>query len=476
LQVNQMKLNERIQQNLFARYTFEFTYRLPKIDMSSIDGYYLPELVNRFFDVVSLQKGLSKLLLDIPVASIQIIFGLILLSFYNSVFIVFGLVLIGALWIVIRFTSRRGFETSMEESDYKYKVEGWLEEMARTIKSIKYSHGTTLHLKKSDTYLTGYLKARTSHFRVLLTQYWALIIFKVLITAGMLVVGGALLLNNQLNIGQFIAAEIVILSVLASVEKFIVSLDKVYDVLTSVEKLGKVLDKPFEKSGSLKLDVANGIKIYAHNVSFGFAEKKVLHNISFEIAAGSNVCLMGKEGSGKSSLLRLLTGAYSGFDGQLLLNDVPISNYKLTSLREHTSIFFSQQDIFQGSLWENISMGNSPYPEAEVVQMAGRIGLGEFIATLKNGLDTEMDPSGRRLSKSITRKILFLRALVSRPKLILLEDPWEGMEDISRQQMLQMIKEKLGNATVIIATNDEAYRIICDKVFELDNGTLKVLL
>ena len=121
-------------------------------------------------------------------------------------------------------------------------------------------------------------------------------------------------------------------------------------------------------------------------------------------------------------------------------------------------------------------MGNSPYPEAEVVQMAGRIGLGEFIATLKNGLDTEMDPSGRRLSKSITRKILFLRALVSRPKLILLEDPWEGMEDISRQQMLQMIKEKLGNATVIIATNDEAYRIICDKVFELDNGTLKVLL
>ncbi len=475
LQVNQMKLNERIQQNLFARYTFEFTYRLPKMDMMSMDGYYLPELVNRFFDVVSLQKGLSKLLLDIPVATIQIIFGLVLLSFYNSIFILFGIFLIIALFAVISITSRKGFETSMEESDYKYKVEGWLEEMARTIKSLKYSKGTTLHLEKSDKYLTGYLKARTSHFKVLLSQYWALILFKVLITAAMLIVGGALLLNNQLNIGQFIAAEIVIISVLASVEKFIVSLDKVYDVLTSVEKLGKVIDKPLEKGGTLTLDASKGIKINASEVNFGFDNKKVLHNISFEIKPGSDVCLTGKEGSGKSSLLRLLTGAYNKFDGQLLLNDIPISNYTLDSLRQHTSIFFSQQDIFQGSLWENISMGYCQYSTQEVLEIAQRIGLGNYIGGLKNGFDTQLDPTGRRLSKSVTRKILFLRAFVSKPSLLLLEDPWEGMDEGSHQQLLQLIKEKLDHATVIIATNDEPYKLKCDQIFELVDGGLKVI-
>ena len=475
LQVNQMKLNERIQQNLFARYTFEFSYRLPKMDMMSLDGYYLPELVNRFFDVVSLQKGLSKLLLDIPVASIQIIFGLILLSFYNSIFIFFGLFLIIALYLVISLTSRKGFETSMEESDYKYKVEGWLEEMARTIKSIKYSKGTTLHMEKSDAYLTGYLKARTSHFKVLLSQYWALILFKVLITAGMLIVGGALLINNQLNVGQFIAAEIVIISLLASVEKFIVSLDKVYDVLTSVEKLGKVIDKPIEKSGTLTLDVTKGIKINVSDVNFGFDNKKVLHNISFEIQPGSNVCLSGNEGGGKSSLLRLLTGAYSKFDGQLLINDIPISNYTLDSLRQHTSIFFSQQDIFQGSLWENISMGHCSYSTQEVMEIAQRLGLGAYISGLKNGFDTQLEPTGKRLSKSVTRKILFLRAFVSKPSLLLLEDPWEGMDDSSRQQILLLIKEKLNHATVIIATNDEQYKLECDQVFELKEGTLTVI-
>jgi len=475
LQVNQMKLNERIQQNLFARYTFEFSYRLPKMDLQGLDGYYLPELVNRFFDVVSLQKGVAKILLDIPVATIQILFGLILLSFYNTIFIVFGLVLIIVLILVLRITSRHGFETSMEESDYKYKVAAWLQEMARVLKSIKYSKGTTLHMEKSDKYLSGYLKARTSHFKILLTQYWALIFFKVIITAAMLIVGGVLLVKNQLNIGQFVAVEIVIISVLASVEKFIISLDKVYDVLTSVEKLGKVIDKPLEKSGTIRLNTENGLSIKANEVDFGFSGKRVLNSISFEIKSGSVVCITGKEGGGKSTLLRLLTGAYSNFSGEILLNDVPIRNYSLESLREHTGIVFNQQDIFQGTLWENISMGNCVYSEQQVMNMAKKIGLDTFIQSLEKGFDTELDATGRRLSKSVTRKVLFLRALVLKPTLLLLEDPLEGMDDISRTQVLEIIRQELKQATVIIATNDNQFKQDCDHVFELNAGNLKVL-
>ena len=91
LQVAQMKIIERIQQQLFVRYSFLYADTLPKLSMDEVNGYYLPELSNRFFDIVSLQKGISKILLDIPAASIQIIFGLILLSFYHPVFIFFGM-------------------------------------------------------------------------------------------------------------------------------------------------------------------------------------------------------------------------------------------------------------------------------------------------------------------------------------------------------------------------------------------------
>ena len=135
LQVNQMKLIEKVQQKIFVRYALEFTDRIPRLNLSAIDGKYLPELVNRFFDTMSLQKGIAKLLLDVPTATIQVIFGLMLLSFYHPVFIFFGLSLILIVYLILRVTGARGMESSLEASDYKYAVAGWLEEMARVIRS-----------------------------------------------------------------------------------------------------------------------------------------------------------------------------------------------------------------------------------------------------------------------------------------------------------------------------------------------------
>ena len=256
LQVKQMQLTEKIEQKIFVRYAFEFADRLPKINIQKMDNYYLPEVVNRFFDTMSLQKGMSKLLLDIPAATIQMIFGLILLSFYHPVFIVFGLVMFVVLILILRFTSVRGMETSLRASDYKYSVAAWLQEIARTIKTFKYSKGTSLHLKETDELTTGYLNSSTEHFKVLLKQYWSLITFKVIITAAMLIVGSLLLVDQQLNIGQFVAAEIVILTIIGAVEKFITSLDKVYDVLTALEKLGKITNSEMENDGEDGGDVA----------------------------------------------------------------------------------------------------------------------------------------------------------------------------------------------------------------------------
>lgn len=473
LQVSQMKLNEKIQQNLFAQYAFEFSYRLPKLDIKSVDGYYMPEMVNRFFDIVVLQKSLSKLLLDIPVAMIQILFGVLLLSFYNAVFIFFGVLLIILLYVILKYSSQRGLETSIQESDYKYKVAAWLQEMARVMKSLKFSRDTNLHLYKTDQNVTGYLKARNSHFKILLIQYWSLIFFKVLITLAMLVVGSFLLIEQKLNVGQFVAAEIVILTVLASVEKFIVSLDKMYDVLTSVEKLGKIMDKPLEPQGTIKLEVEHGIQIKTHDLTFNYNDDKpILHHVNMEITTGSLVCISGKEGSGKSTLLRMLTGSYQDFTGQILINNIPLGNYDMGSLRKHIGISFNQQEIFEGTLWENISMGNCDYSMSEIMGFAKKIGLDKFIESLPLGFDAVLDPMGRRLNTTTTRKILFLRAIAGKPELLLLEEPCEGMDEDSKRQLLTFIEKDLNTITVVIATNDADFHKICQAHYGLTEGVL----
>jgi ABC-type bacteriocin/lantibiotic exporter with double-glycine peptidase domain len=198
VQIRHKQVIEKVEQKIFTRYSLAFADKLPKLNIEKLDNYYLPELVNRYFDTFSLTKGIEKLLLDIPAAIIQIFFGLILLSFYHPVFIAFGALLIFIVILIIRFSSPQGLATSLKASDYKYGMAAWLEEMARVIKSFKFSKGTSLHMKKSDMLISNYLEARTAHFRVLLTQYWSFIFFKIIITAAMLMMGTVLLIDNKI--------------------------------------------------------------------------------------------------------------------------------------------------------------------------------------------------------------------------------------------------------------------------------------
>ncbi len=234
LQINQMKIIEKVQQKIFVRFAIDFAEKIPNLDLKEIDSYYLPEKINRFFDTQNIQKGFSKLLLDIPVATIQIIFGLVLLSFYHPLFIVFSIILVAILMLIFRITGKQGLQTSLEESDHKYSLAAWFEEMGRVIKSIKYSQGSHFNLTKTDQNLYNYILARTSHFKVLLFQYKSLVFFKVCVTGLMLIFGTYLLFEQKINVGQFVAAEIVIIAVINSIEKLIISLENVYDVITGL--------------------------------------------------------------------------------------------------------------------------------------------------------------------------------------------------------------------------------------------------
>jgi len=474
LQVRQLQVTEKIQQKLFVRYSLEFADRLPKMNIEKLDAYYLPELVNRFFDTVSLQKAVEKLLLDVPAAIIQIFFGLILLSLYHPVFIGFGAVLTFIVYLIMRFTLPAGFQASIEASNQKFATAAWLEEMARVIKSFKYSRGTELNIKKTDGIVSQYLDARTSYFKVLLTQYWSLIVFKVLITAAMLIVGAVLLVDQQINIGQFIAADFVILSIIASVEKLILNMDKVYDLLTSVEKLSKITESEIEVQGTVELaDASKGVSILFENVGFVYGnQSKALEGLQLNIAAGDKVCIMGESGSGKSTILRLLTGAFKNFSGSILLDGIPMGNYNLNSVRSQTGILLSQQDIFNGTIWENITMGSNQIQYDEVTDLVNRCGLTSFIQSLPKGYDTVLDPTGKRLNSKIRQDILLLRALLGKKRLLLLEEPLNFLEKRYKQNIQDYIFSE-ENATVIIATNDAEIAARCNKVIYLQDGFVK---
>jgi len=473
LQVRQLQLIEKLKQKIFVRYSLEFADRIPQLNVEKLDKYHLPELINRFFEVPSFQKGIEKILLDLPTAVIQMALGLLLLSFYHPVFIAFGAILILAIILIIRFTVQPGFSAALEASDYKYKVAAWLQELARMIKSFKYTRNCDIQIQKTDELATGYLEARTSYFKILLTQAWSLIGFKTLITAGMLIVGATLLVDQEINIGQFIAADLVIITIIGSVEKMLVSLDAFYEMFTSVEKMNTIIGAEKETEGTAVLsNDSEGMKIEFDKVTFAYPDgNTILHNITFSIEPGQIALLTGSSGSGKSSLFRLLTGAFKSFDGQILIDGLPISNFRLSSLRQQTGVLLNQQDIFRGTLMENVTMGDPSISISEIMGVAEYTGLIPFIQSQSQGFDTLLDPLGKRLSQSIRQRILLTRSLLGKSRLLLLEEPFLQLSVDEKKLLLQYIKTKRKSTAIIIAKVQD--NSLFDVVLTLEDGRLE---
>ncbi len=474
LQVNQMKIVEKIEQSIFTRFSLDFAHKIPKIDSTELNKNHLPELMNRFFEIISLQKGLSKILLDIPLAVIQIIFGLILLSFYNSTFIILGLLLILLLFFIFKYTTKKGLNAAYDESENKYEVASWLEEIARSYKTFKISSRNNYHLKRTDDLVKDYLVSKTTHFEILKFQYWSLIAFKLLISAMMLIIGAVLLIRQQLNIGQFIAAEIVILLILNAVEKLILNLEVTYNILTGVEKLSVITEKKSEIQGKMPyISDGKGITLDVQQLNFKFDDSRtLLENINFNILPGTKVCIMGDGGSGKSILLELIGGTLKKFDGVININNIPINNIDQREYRKNIGIFYNEQDIFDGTIYENICMGNTDISPDDIMKYAEMLEIKEFISQLPEGLSTKLQPTGKGLSTIIAKKILLLRAIAHQPDLLVLDEPFELAGAESSKKISKYLID-LPNTTCMIVSGYIPFAKRADLIIWLEKGKIK---
>lgn len=474
LQVTQMRIIENIQQKIFTRSSFEFAYRFPKMKMSELRNQYPPELANRFFDTLTIQKGLSKILIDFPAALLQILFGLILLSFYHPFFIIYGVLLLLLVYIVFRFTAQKGLDTSLNESKYKYKVAHWIQEIARAIVSFKLSGKTNLALDKNDMLVDEYLNYRESHFKILILQFIQMIGFKVLVTGGLLLIGGILVINQQMNIGQFVAAEIIILIVISSVEKLILGLESFYDVLTSLEKLGQVVDKELEPQGGEKPSLEE-MNIELDNVSFIVKEKDkpILKNINLKIQHKETVIINGSSGSGKTSLLKLIAGVIEPTEGNVFINDVKLKNINLNYYRGLVGQTLAEDTPFEGTLLENITFGDKNVSQEDLHWAIENTGLKDFIKDQSIGLKTMLYPEGKQISFSIAKKIVLARSIAHKPKLLILKEPLEHFDADEADKIMKFLSHKDRPWILIVVSQNKSWVKNCSKVYTLINGELK---
>lgn len=469
-QVIQLIIVEKLQQRIFAKVSIQLSLHIPKIKLQELKKKYAPDMVNRFFDTMTLQKSFAKMLIHWPSAVLQIIIGLTIMWIYSIYLLVFSLFIIIFLFIIYKLGSG-GIATSINESTEKYNVANWLEDLARCHFAFKMNAASTFINNKTDNLVLDYIKARRKHFKVIFRQYVSYYLFYALASTGILAIGGWLVIDHQLSLGQLVASELIIFNVLRSSETIMNFIDNYYDLIAGIEKIQSVLDLKTEKDEGELLQEEQ-IELRCKNLSFYYDEHKIIDNISFRIKPGQRVALIGKSGAGKTTLALLLSGALEPSSGNIFINNIDLTEYNLASLRSKIGIIGNTNEIFKGTVRENITIGNPNCSRQEIQKVVDLIKLNDDLDTFQNGIETELVNEGLNISLGQRLRILIARAMIKKPSFLILDEAFLSTDDETKSNIIDTLFDTNNKWTVLDISYDYDSVSKCDYIYALDNNII----
>ncbi|MEZ4389782.1 MAG: ABC transporter ATP-binding protein [Polyangiales bacterium] len=456
LRALQVRIVEAIQRRIFVRVALDVAHRLPRVDLGATDPRYGPELVNRFFDVLTVQKSASIFLLDGLALLLQAAIGLLVLAFYHPALLALDAVLLVGISFVVFYQGHGAPETSINESRAKYAVAAWLEEIARHPKTFRASSGADLASSRADLLALRYLDARSEHFRVVYRQVVGSLTLQVLASAAVLGLGGALVINRQLTLGQLVAAELIVTTVVASLAKLGKHLETWYDLLAAADKLGHLADLPLEVRGSARdfRDDARGASVRMRDVSFQYpGGAEALSGVTLDLAPGARAVVTGVSGAGKSSLASLLFGLRLPSSGHIEIDGVDLREVDVGALRERVSVLSHDLEVLEGTVFENICLGRPWMTRRDVWDALRRVGLERQVRALPQGLDSALAANGAPLNYSASARLMVARAIAGAPRLLVVDGGLASFDARYRAVLEEALFDRAAPWTLLVLTS-----------------------
>lgn len=449
---------EIIQQRLYARVAADLAYRLPRTKIEALDGLYGRELVNRFFDIVTVQKVTSSFMLDGLSLILNGLIGMAVLAFYHPWLLGFDIILIMVLAFIIFVLGRGAVYTSIKESKQKYRTAAWLEDLIGASTTFRYRGASEFALERTDQIAYDYIHARKAHFRILMRQIVFALGSQAVASTVLLGMGGWLVISGQLTLGQLVAAELIVTVIVGSFAKLGKHMEIYYDLMASIDKLGALFDLPMEpQDGVLVFPADRPASVAFHNVSYANPKgKSALKGVSFEIPSGARMMLTGASGTGKSYLLDLLFGLRTPASGHILINGMDPRDLRLDELRRHV-VLIRNVELFEGTIAENVHLERPNVSTNDVRDALEQVGLLDMVLKLKDGLDTHIVSTGFPLSANECRKLMIARGIVARPRLLLIDDGLiDAMSDEDAESLTKALVEPDNPWTLILVTGRQS--------------------
>lgn len=458
---------ELIQRRLFVRTSINVANNTQGIDTSVYDHANPVELMNRFFDVTTVQKSAAILLTVGLNAFLQGFIGSIILIFYSFYFGIIIFILLILLAFIIFVLGNNGIYTAIDESKSKYTTAAWLETIARNFYIFKFFNGLERTKKITNELANTYLEKRNRHFKILLNQNIGAVILYAFVGTSMLALGGALVIQGQINLGQFVAAELIIFGVLAAFVRFISKLEYFYDILAGFDKIGVLDDLPQEMLGQHEIEGLNLTRVAAKSISFQYSPRiQPISDISFQLNKGESLAVLGESGTGKSTLVGIVTGLRQASIGHIEFNNNDLRQLNQNSLRNLIGIA-SRVEIVEGSIIDNILLSRPNITLGNVNLVLNELGLLDDFSNLEQSQDTQLTAFGAPLSTTQIQRLMLARAIVSKPSLLIIDGLLDALTNKELDSVLSLLNLYKADWMVLVTTR---FKHIADKF----DGTLQL--
>lgn len=466
----QHQVVETLNQRFFVRAAGESMRRLVRADTSRLEAAGGPELVTRFLDVALVQKACSTLLLDGLSVALQASVALVLLAFYHPALLAFDAILVVLIAVILFGLGRRGTETSVKESKAKYAVVDALLQVARTQYSFKSPAGIRFAMQRADDLARAYVSARKKHFRIVRRQVAASFGLQALATAGLLGLGGKLVIDGQLTLGQLVAAELAVTAVLTSVAKLGKYLENYYDLAAAIDKVGQLVDLPSERGGgALRKAPTGGAALELDAVVYRHAEgSRTVGPLSLSVRPGEVVATLGGDASGKTTLAEVIYGARSPQSGSILLDGASLPGLDLADIRQDVGLV-SAEPPFSGTLLEHLELGSGALDPARASTVLNLVGLTQDVNSLPRGAMTPIGPGGTHLTGSQMARLALARAILSNPRLLVIDGVLDRIEPNAALEILNRLRCFNGSTSILVLTSDPAVAASADHFVRLDD-------
>ncbi len=482
LRALQMSIVEVFEERLFVKTAMELANRISYLKSDVFKESYGSEWVNRFFDVMTLQKTISSLILDGATLFLQIIFGMLLLAFYHPFLLVLNFIILAFVFLFFFGLQGKALETSIEESKSKYSMAAWLQDLARHSASFRSIQSRKFALRRADDLATKYVQTRRKHFKVFFKQTISAMILQVFANALLLGVGGWLVVQGQLTLGQLVASELVLSAVMSSIGNIGQYLEYYYDAAAALDKIGQLFELPTERPEEEQVkhheftQGDRGIEGSHHSIlkvknlvvkdrPFGSGE------LNFEIPLGKKIALWGPSGAGKSEVLQSLYGMTDPISGVIEIEGVNLRYSSLEQIRSKIA-YVSGGRLFDGTILDNIQLHrDAKIPEIQKILF--ELGLEEILNALPDGLHTQIRAGRYPLSRLQAQKILLARALVSKSKLILVDDIMDDFDPESDLAWKSFLNRTDFGYSMVFAVQNLSKAQYCDQIVDMHSGKFR---